>query len=117
MESEPEKKETNNDNDEASAEPAARPPSRLPLILTLVSLVIWFGFQAVALTLERNQLSAVNSNLEAATRESEKMRAQLEALITKTVELAGKGNPNAQIVIQELQKRGIPLGSAPPTPK
>jgi hypothetical protein len=45
------------------------------------------------------------------------MRAQLEALITKTVELAGKGNPNAKVVIEELQKRGIPLGSAPPMPK
>jgi hypothetical protein len=87
------------------------------LILTVVSLLIWFGFQAVALTLERNQLSAVNSNLQAAAQESEKMRAQLEALITKTVELAGKGNPNAKVVIEELQKRGIPLGAAPQAPK
>jgi cell division protein FtsB len=117
MESELENKETNEENDETRAGPAERPALRLPLTLTLVSLLIWFGFQTVALTLERNQLSAVNSNFEAAAREAEKMRAQLEALITKTAELASKGNPNAKIVIEELQKRGIPLASATPPPK
>jgi hypothetical protein len=117
MESELETQKTEEENDETRAAPAERPASRLPLALTLISLFIWFGFQTVALTLERNQLSAVNSNFESASREAEKMRAQLEALITKTAELASKGNPNAKIVIEELQKRGIPFASGPPPPK
>jgi cell division protein FtsB len=116
MENDLAKKEADEETEQTDAEPA-RPASRLPLILTLVSLLVWFGFQAVALTLERNQLSAVNSSLDAAARESEKMRAQLEGLITQTVDLAGKGNANARIVIEELQKRGIPLGTAPPAQK
>jgi hypothetical protein len=45
------------------------------------------------------------------------MQAQLEALITKTAELASKGNASAKVVIEELQKRGIPLSSTTPPVK
>ncbi len=91
-----------------------RPAWRLPLLLTLISLLIWFGFQTAELVLERNQLGAVKSNFATAMQEAQKMQSQLEALITKTVELASKGNPNAKVAVEELQRKGIPVQAAAP---
>src|SRR5919108_6218114 len=117
MENELGVKETNEENEVARPGLAERPALRLPLALTLVSLVIWFSFQTVALMLERDQLKTVSSNFEAGTREAEKMRAQLETLVSKTTELASKGNRSARAAVEELAKKGIPLGSATAPPK
>lgn len=97
------------DNDAVKAEAVERRPSRLPLILTIVSLLVWFGFQTVQLVVERGNLSLVKGNLEAPMQESQKVRAQLEALINKTSELAKQGNANAKSVIEELERRGLPI--------
>lgn len=109
MENESRTLEEIDDNDAAKAEPAERRPSRLPLILTIASLLVWFGFQTVQLVVERGNLRLVKGNLEAPVQESQKVRAQLEALINKTSELAKQGNANAKTVIEELEKRGIPI--------
>jgi ABC-type transporter Mla subunit MlaD len=100
------------DNDVTKPEPAGRRASSLPLILTIVSLLVWFGFQTVQLVLERSNLSLLKGNLEAAMQESQKVRAQLETLITKTAELASQGNASAKTVVEELEKRGIPIKAA-----
>jgi hypothetical protein len=100
------------DNASANVEPADRRAWRLPLILTIVSLLVWFGFQTVQLWIDRGNLGLMNRSLEAPMQQSQKVRAQLEALINKTAELANQGNANARIVIEELEKRGIPIGSA-----
>jgi hypothetical protein len=117
MENEFETKEAHRENDVVVPEPAKTPALRAPVVITMVSLLIWFGFQTVALVLERNNLIAINSNFEAGMRQAEKMRAQLETLITKSAELASKGNASAKAAIEELEKRGIPLPSATPPPK
>lgn len=109
MESESRTIEEVRDPDAAKPEPADRRASSLPLILTIVSLLIWFGFQTVQLVLERSNLSLLKRNLEAAMQESQKVRAQLETLITKTAELANRGNASAKTVVEELEKRGIPI--------
>jgi len=101
----------------ARPEPAERSALSLPLALTMIALLIWFGFQTVALVFERNQLSAVKSNFEAGMQEAQKMQAQLQTLITKTAELASKGNANAKLALEELQKRGMPVQSATPPAK
>lgn len=93
-------------------EPAERRASNLPLILTIVALLVWFGFQTAQLVTERSQLSSMKGNLEGAMKESVKARAQLELFITKTAELANQGNASAKTVVEELQKRGIPIGAA-----
>ena len=67
----------------------------------------------MALVLERNNLIAVKGNFDAGMKEAEKMQAQLQALVTQTSELAGKGNASARAVVDELAKKGIPLQSAP----
>jgi hypothetical protein len=99
-------------------EPVARQGSDLPLLLTLAALLIWFGFQTFQLIVERNSLSALQASFDSALQESQKMQGQLQALVTKTVELADQGNAAAKGALAELEKRGIPLkGAAPPPAK
>jgi hypothetical protein len=117
MAEELETRETDQENEAAQPGPVDRRASSLPLVLTLASLLTWFGFQTVALVFERNQLISFKSNYDAAMQEAQKMQAQLEALITKTAELASKGNASAKVVIEELQKRGIPVQPATPPVK
>ncbi|MBI2358162.1 MAG: hypothetical protein HYV04_04525 [Deltaproteobacteria bacterium] len=112
MDNEPRTPEDIRDSDVTKPEAAERRTPRLPLALTIGSLIVWFGFQTAQLVIERNNLSSLKGNLEAATQESQKMRAQLETLITKTAELAKQGNPGAKAVIEELEKRGIPIQAA-----
>jgi len=100
----------------APVEPVETPGSALPLILTVASVLIWFAFQTVQLVIDRNNLSAMRTNLESAMQESQKMQTQLQALITKTVELANQGNPAAKAAVEELEKRGIPLKGVAPQP-
>ena len=112
MENEPQTTETIRENDAAKTERTERRVSSLPLILTVVSLLVWFGFQTVQLVLERSDLSQLKGNLEAAMQDAQKARAQLETLITKTAELANQGNASAKIVVEELEKKGIPIQAA-----
>ena len=93
-----------------------KPASALPLILTMAALLIWFVFQTYQLIVERNSLSGLKANFESALQESQKMQSQLQALVSKTMELASQGNEAAKAVVDELEKKGIPLKapSAPP---
>jgi len=100
----------------APVEPVEQRGSSLPLILTMVSILIWFGFQTVQLLVERNNLATVKANFESAMQESQKMQAQLQSLIGKTAELAQQGNPAAKAAVEELEKRGIPIKGATAQP-
>ena len=101
---------------EVAAEAREARGSSLPLILTIISLLIWFVFQTVQLVFERSNLGAFKANLEAPVQESQKLQSQLQSLITKTAELASQGNPGARAVVEELEKRGIPIkGAAQPS--
>jgi hypothetical protein len=86
--------------------------SALPLILTMVSLLVWFAFQTVQLFVERGQLIGLSASFETHAQEAQKMQAQIQALITKTTELASQGNPAAKAAVEELEKRGIPIRGA-----
>jgi len=102
------------DETETSAEsrPVAKSDSNLAIIITLVALLLWFGFQSVQLWRERGNLSAVKASQETALQESEKIRLQFQGLMTKTSELANQGHAGAKLIVDELQKRGI--GVPPP---
>jgi hypothetical protein len=99
-----------------AVEPLERRGSSLPLVLTIASLLIWFAFQTLQLVVERSNLTAVKANFESAMQESQKMHGQLQALVSKTLELANQGNPAAKSAVLELEKRGIPLKGAAPQP-
>ena len=82
----------------------------------MVSVLIWFAFQTLQLVVERSNLTAVKANFESAMQESQKMQSQLQALVSKTIELANQGNPAAKAAVLELEKRGIPIKGAAPQP-
>ena len=98
---------------EQAPERSAVAPSvlTLPFIITLVAVTIYFAFQTLQLSIERNNLGLVKANQDAAMQEAQKVQAQFKTLVTKTGELAAKGHAGAKMVMEELQKRG--LGAAP----
>jgi hypothetical protein len=81
--------------------------ANLPLIILLIALVLWFGFQTLQLASERANLGEARGHQEAAMQEAQKLRKQFESLINKTSELANKGHAGAKLVMEELQKRGM----------
>jgi uncharacterized protein HemX len=87
--------------------------SSIALTITLVSLILWFGFQAFQFVKQRSDLRLLKANQETAMQESQKIRVQFQTLMTKTAELANQGHAGAKMVIDELQKRGVGVGVAP----
>jgi hypothetical protein len=81
--------------------------ANLPLMILLIALVLWFGFQTLQLASERANLGEARGHQEAAMQEAQKLRTQFESLISKTSELANKGHAGAKLVMEELQKRGM----------
>jgi hypothetical protein len=104
--------ESDSDDDEIS-EPAAT-YSSLPLVITLVALVIYFGFQTFSLLGERGNLGQVKTSQENALQEAQKIQSQFRTLVTKTGELAEKGHAGAKMVMDGLQRQG--MGMAGPGP-
>jgi hypothetical protein len=87
--------------------PAESAPSNLPLVITLIALLVFFGFETLQLFSERNNLRLVKGNQEGAIQESQKIQQQFKMILTKTSELADKGHAGAKLVVDELQKRGL----------
>ena len=109
--------ENNLDNDtaeEVGGEPAPT-QSNLPLVITLVALLTYFGFQTFALLAERGNLGHVKSSQENALQEAQKIQSQFRTLVTKTGELADKGHTGAKLVMEGLQRQG--MGMAGPAAK
>jgi hypothetical protein len=87
-------------------------PFTLPLTITLVALLLFFGFQSVQLVIERGNLGMVKGNQDAALQEAQKVQEQFKTLVTKTNQLAEQGHAGARMVMEGLQRQG--LGAAPP---
>jgi hypothetical protein len=98
-------------------EPPRAAASSLALTLTLVSLVLWLGFQAFQMVRERGNLSLVRASQDSAVQEAEKIRTQFEALISKLSDLANKGHAGAKMVMDELQNRGVGAAAEPAVPQ
>lgn len=80
-----------------------------PLLLALVTLVLWFGFQTSQLLTERDNLKSLRTNQDAIYGNAQKMRAQLDAIAAGTARLAQQGNANAAQVVNALRARGITI--------
>jgi hypothetical protein len=106
----------NTDEREQTSEavPPATSPSNLPFTLTLVALLLFFGFQTLQHFLERNNLAMVKRNQESALQEAQKVQEQFKTLITKTNQLAEQGHAGARMVMEGLQRQGL---GAPPPPE
>jgi hypothetical protein len=86
-------------------------PSSVALTIAIISIILWFSFQAFQLVRDRSNLRMVKTNQEGAMQESEKVRGQLQTLMTKVSELANQGHAGAKMVMDQLQKLGV--GGAP----
>jgi hypothetical protein len=93
---------------------AVRPASNLPFIITLVALLLYFGFQTLQLVVERGNLAMMKSNQDSALQEAQKVQEQFKALVTKTNQLADQGHAGARMVMEGLQRQGF---GAPPVPE
>jgi len=92
-----------------------------PLLLGLLTLVIWFGFQSVQLLKEKDNLATLRANQTPVYTNAQKMRAQLDTLAAETAKLAQVGNPYAAAVVNALKQRGITIdpskAQVPPPPQ
>ena len=93
--------------------PPATSPSTLPFTLTLVALLLFFGFQTLQLIMERSNLAMVKSNQDSALQEAQKVQEQFKTLVTKTNQLAEQGHAGARMVMEGLQRQGFGAPSSP----
>lgn len=83
----------------------------MPLMLLASALVLWFAFQTVQLTKERTELAAIKANQAAQVDAAAKIRVSLDSLASATQRLANNGNANAQVIVEELRKRGVTINA------
>ena len=81
----------------------------VPLLLLATGLLIWAGAQLAQLVNERATLKTLATNQAQPYAASQKLRAQLDAIASRTQRLADGGNANARLVVEELRKRGITI--------
>jgi hypothetical protein len=89
----------------------------LPMLLVMITLVVWFGFQTYQLAIERGNLKTLQANQDVMFNNAQKMRAQLDAIAAGTARLAQQGNVNAAQVVNALRAKGITINpnATPPT--
>jgi hypothetical protein len=87
----------------------------LAVALVTIALVAWFAFQTFQLVRERGVLQSVRAAQEPTIGQAQKLRAQLEAISQKTLELAQQGNSGAKQIVEELARRGVTINPNPPT--
>jgi hypothetical protein len=90
------------------------PSPWLPVTLLTIAIVAWFGFQTYHLVRERFSLEAAKVAQEPTIEQANKLRAQLDAISKKMLELAQQGNAGATLIVEELAKRGIRINPTPP---
>jgi len=88
-------------------------PSNLPLLITLVSLLIWFGFQTLQLARERSNMIFLKANQETPMQESQKVQAQFQSTLAKLADLANQGHAGARLIVEQLQRQGLSFGPGP----
>lgn len=103
-----------------SDEPESRPDRPSPwLAVTFVTLAVvaWFAFQTYQLGRERSSLQAVKAAQEPTIEQAQKLRAQLDAISRKTLELAQRGNAGAAMIVEQLARRGVTINpNSTPSP-
>lgn len=80
-----------------------------PLLVAMVAFVVLMGFQLVHIMDVRAQLNRQETGQSAILQNAQKMRTQLDAISLETAIMARNGNPNAKLIVGELQKRGITI--------
>jgi len=91
------------------------PSPWLALTLLTVAMVAWFGFHTYQLVRERGMLQQAKVSQEPTIVQAQKLRAQLDAISKKTLELAQQGNAGATLIVEELARRGVTINPGPTT--
>ena len=121
---------TDRDMASAAAEaPAVIPPSAdaapierglprsvfVPLLVVVVTNLVWTVFQTVQLARERETLASLQTSQAQPLQNARKLRESLDRLARDTQALATKGNTNATLVVDELRKRGVTIDPNAPS--
>ncbi len=102
-------------NSSEPASPQERPGPWLAITLVTLAVVPWFAFQTYQLARERSSLQSVKAAQEPTIEQAQKLRAQLDAISSKTLELAQQGNSGAALIVEQLAKRGVTIKPNPAT--
>ena len=86
----------------------------VPILLIVVSMVAWSGFQATQLIRERRDLVTLRSNQEPVVEQSTRIRNQLDSIARRLADLSGQGNAGARVLVEELGKRGVTINPNAP---
>lgn len=88
------------------------------LALTLLTLAVLgsIGYNTFNLVRERQNLHTIRENQQAPLRQVERVRAQIDSIGKRTVQLAQQGNTNASLIIEHMARRGFNL-TPPPAAK
>lgn len=81
----------------------------LPLLILMLALAAWTGFQTHQLLREKEALATLRANQEPTIQQAQKVRQTLDQLASETQKLADAGNANARLVVEELRKRGVTI--------
>jgi hypothetical protein len=84
----------------------------VPLALIFAAMLFWFAFQAIQFVRERSALATGFEQQEKVIQEANKLRQSLDAIAAATQKLADAGNANAQLLVDELRKRGVTINPA-----
>src|SRR3981081_1540124 len=93
----------------SSPPPEERYSSFLPLLLLILALLFWAGFQTFQLVNENGMLKDAVKAADPLMQNATKLPNSLDAIASETKKLADEGNPNAQLLVDELKKRGITI--------
>lgn len=88
-----------------------------PLLLVVLSGLIWMAFQMTAALNDRKALRDAYAQQQQTVDKSAQLRASLDALAADTHRLAEGGNPNARALVEELRRRGVTINPAGNPPK
>lgn len=61
------------------------------------------------MVLEHEALKQLHANQEALVQNAVKLRAQLDGIAADTQRLTDSGNANAQVIVNELRRRGVTI--------
>ena len=101
-------------NEMESLAPASARSVFWPLLIFGVATASWSGFQAIQLVQEHAALKTLHANQEALVQNSVKLRAQLDGIAGDTQRLANAGNASAQVIVNELRRRGVTINPDSP---
>jgi hypothetical protein len=83
----------------------------VPILLVALSWSSWSAFQTFQLVREQQQLEVMSVNLGPQELAATKLRAALDQVATATARLAGEGNGNARLIVDQLRSRGVTINS------